>query len=142
MVLFFDRSRYGSIAAPLLFISFFAETAWSSADDHGHAEHLHEDHAHELEEVIVQATRSRRRVQDQPIRVEVLAGEELEEKLLMRPGNISMMLNETAGLRVQVTSPAIGSANIRTYGMRGRYTQLLADGLPLYGGQASSLGLL
>jgi outer membrane receptor protein involved in Fe transport len=26
--------------------------------------------------------------------------------------------------------------------MRGRYTQLLADGLPLYGGQASSLGLL
>ena len=26
--------------------------------------------------------------------------------------------------------------------MRGRYSQLLADGLPLYGGQASSLGLL
>ncbi len=105
-------------------------------------EHAHEHHAGELEEVIVQATRSRRRVQDEAIRVDVLSQEEIEEKLLMRPGNISMMLNETGGLRVQVTSPALGSANVRIHGMRGRYTQLLADGLPLYGGQASSLGLL
>ncbi|MFK7955582.1 MAG: TonB-dependent receptor plug domain-containing protein [Lysobacterales bacterium] len=102
----------------------------------------HDHHEEAVEEIVVQATRSRRRLQDQPLRVEVLAGEEVEEKLLMRPGNISMMLNETGGLRVQVTSPALGSANVRIHGMRGRYTQLLADGLPLYGGQASSLGLL
>ncbi|MEM7079863.1 MAG: TonB-dependent receptor [Pseudomonadota bacterium] len=108
----------------------------------GEDEHAHERHDHEVEEIIVQATRSRRRLQDETIRVEVLAQEELEEKLLMRPGNISMMLNETGGLRVQVTSPALGSANVRIHGMRGRYTQMLADGLPLYGGQASSLGLL
>jgi outer membrane receptor for ferrienterochelin and colicins len=91
----------------------------------------------EIEEVVVQATRSNSRVQDQTIRVEVLSQEEIDEKLLMRPGNISTMLNETGGLRVQVTSPALGSANVRTYGMRGRYTQILADGLPLYGGQAA-----
>ena len=90
----------------------------------------------------MQATRTGRRIQDAALRVEVLSGHELEEKLLMRPSNISMMLNETGGLRVQVTSPALGSANVRIHGMRGRYTQLLADGLPLYGGQASSLGLL
>ena len=60
----------------------------------------------------------------------------------MRPGNIAMLVNETPGIRVQVTSPALGSANIRIQGLEGRYTQLLADGLPLYGGQASSLGLL
>lgn len=60
----------------------------------------------------------------------------------MRPGNIGMLVNETPGIRVQVTSPALGAANIRVQGMEGRYTQLLADGLPLYGGQASSLGLL
>ena len=96
----------------------------------------------DFEEVFVQATRSGRRMQDAAIRVEALSGEEIEEKLLMRPSNISMMLNETGGLRVQVTSPALGSANVRIHGMRGRYTQLLADGLPLYGGQASSLGLL
>ncbi len=102
----------------------------------------HEDEATQIDDVIVQSTRSRRRVQDEPVRVEVLGQEEIEEKLLMRPGNISMLLAETGGLRVQVTSPGLGAANIRVQGLRGRYTQLLADGLPLYGGQASSLGLL
>jgi outer membrane receptor protein involved in Fe transport len=101
------------------------------ASAHGAADqddgHTNDDRAEEVDEIIVQATRSRRRVQDEPIRVEVLSQEEIEE---------------TGGLRVQVTSPALGSANVRIYGMRGRYTQLLADGLPLYGGQASSLGLL
>lgn len=94
------------------------------------------------EEIIVQATRSGRRIQDEPVRVEVINREEIEEKILMRPGNVAMVLSETGGLRVQITSPALGSANIRVQGMEGRYTQLLADGLPLYGGQASSLGLL
>ncbi|KHL25630.1 ligand-gated channel [Croceibacterium mercuriale] len=94
------------------------------------------------DEIIVQATRSNRRVQDEPVRVEVIAREEIEEKILMRPGNIATILSETGGLRVQITSPALGSANVRVQGMEGRYTQLLADGLPLYGGQASSLGLL
>ena len=94
------------------------------------------------EEIVVQATRSGRRVQDEPLRVEVIGREEIEEKILMRPGNIAMVLSETGGLRVQVTSPALGSSNIRVQGMYGRYTQLLADGLPLYGGQTSSLGLL
>lgn len=121
----------------VLLLLWWPEKAVAEGDGHGH-----DDHDGVVEEVIVQATRSRRRLQDAPIRVEVLAGEEIEEKLLMRPGNISMMLNETGGLRVQVTSPALGSANVRIHGMRGRYTQLLADGLPLYGGQAASLGLL
>jgi outer membrane receptor for ferrienterochelin and colicins len=93
-------------------------------------------------EIVVQATRSGRRVGDEPVRVEVLSREEIEEKLLMRPGNIALILSETGGLRVQVTSTALGASNIRVQGMDGRYTQLLADGLPLYGGQASSLGLL
>jgi outer membrane receptor for ferrienterochelin and colicins len=96
----------------------------------------------EGEDIIVQATRSGRRVQDEPIRVEVLNREEIEEKILMQPGNISMLVNETPGLRVQVTSPALGAANVRVQGLKGRYTQILADGLPLYGGQTPSIGLL
>lgn len=126
------------IAAILSAVSLALPLAALGEDD----EHAEDSHAEVTEEIVVQATRSRRRIQDEAIRVEVLAQEEIEEKLLMRPGNISMMLNETGGLRVQVTSPALGSANVRVYGMRGRYTQLLADGLPLYGGQATSLGLL
>lgn len=117
--------------------------AHAQQDDHEEAhEEVHDHEVTELEEIVVEATRSRRRIEDEPIRVEALEQEEIEEKVLMRPGNISMLLAETGGLRVQVTSPALGSANIRVQGMRGRYTQLLADGLPLYGGQASSLGLL
>jgi outer membrane receptor for ferrienterochelin and colicins len=134
-------ARFVSLGlAPICALALVA-TAHGDRRASGHAdEHGHE--AAEWEEIVVQATRSRRRVQDEPIRVEVLAQEEIEEKLLMRPGNISMMLNENGGLRVQVTSPGLGSANVRIHGMRGRYTQLLADGLPLYGGQAASLGLL
>lgn len=93
-------------------------------------------------EVVVQATRTGRRLRDEPVRVEVIGREEIEEKILMRPGSIATALSETGGLRVQMTAPAIGAANIRVQGMDGRFTQLLADGLPLYGGQASSLGLL
>jgi iron complex outermembrane receptor protein len=94
------------------------------------------------EEIIVQATRSGRRVQDEPIRVEIITQEEIDEKLLMTPGNIAMLVSETPGVRVQVTSPTLGASNIRIQGLRGRYTQLLTDGLPLFGGQASSIGLL
>ncbi|HEX7123065.1 MAG TPA: carboxypeptidase regulatory-like domain-containing protein, partial [Gemmatimonadaceae bacterium] len=99
-------------------------------------------HTAELEGVVVSATRSERRIEDEPLRVEVLSSEEVEEKLLMTPGDITMMLNETGGLRVQTTSPSLGGANVRVQGLRGRYTQLLADGLPLYGGQTGGLGLL
>jgi len=102
----------------------------------------HHDDAVELDAVVVQSTRSGRRVSDEPIRVDVVSQEEIEEKLLMSPGNVSMLVAETAGVRVQNTSPGMGASNIRIQGLRGRYTQLLSDGLPLYGGQSSSIGLL
>jgi outer membrane receptor for ferrienterochelin and colicins len=94
------------------------------------------------EEITVTATRTEKRIEEEPLRVEVLDREEVEEKTLMTPGDIAMLLNETSGLRVQVTSPSLGAANVRVQGLRGRYTQLLADGLPLYGGQSGSIGLL
>src|SRR5438876_4836541 len=93
------------------------------------------------QEITVTATRTETRVEDQPLRVEVLDQEEVEEKTLMTPGDIAMLLNETSGLRVQVTAPSLGAANIRVQGLRGRYTQVLADGLPLYG-QTGSIGIL
>ena len=94
------------------------------------------------EDVIVSATRTNTRLEDQVMRVEVVPGEEVQEKIMMTPGDISMLLNETNGLRVQTTSPSLGGANVRIQGLRGRYTQILADGLPLYGGQTGSIGLL
>jgi outer membrane receptor for ferrienterochelin and colicins len=94
------------------------------------------------EEVTVAATRTDRRIDDQPLRVEVLQREEIEEKMLMTPGDIVMMLNELGGMRVQATSPSLGAASVRVQGMRGRYTRFLSDGLPLFGEQPGGLGLL
>ena len=96
-----------------------------------------------LEETVtvVASTRTDKRLEDQPMRVEVLAREEIEEKMLMTPGDIVMMLNEMGGMRVQATSPSLGAASVRIQGMRGRYTRVLSDGLPLFG-DVGGLGLL
>jgi iron complex outermembrane receptor protein len=61
--------------------------------------------------------------------------------MLMTPGDIVMMLNEMGGMRVQATSPSLGAASVRIQGMRGRYTRVLSDGLPLFG-EVGGLGLL
>ncbi len=100
-----------------------------------------EEPSFEDEVTVVASTRTGRRVEDEPIRVEVVPQEEIDEKIFMTPGDISMMLTETNGLRVQVTSPSLGAASVRVQGLRGRYTQILADGLPLYG-PAGSIGIL
>ncbi len=96
----------------------------------------------EEEVTVVATTRTGRRIEDQPLRVEALDREEIEEKMLMTPGDIVMMLNEMGGMRVQATSPSLGAASVRIQGMRGRYTRILSDGLPLYGSQPGGLGLL
>src|SRR3989440_4447685 len=94
------------------------------------------------EHVTVAATRTDKRIEDQPMRVEILDADEIEEKIMMTPGDVVMMLNEMGGLRVQATSPSLGAASVRIQGMRGRYTRFLSDGLPLYGQQVGGLGLL
>jgi outer membrane receptor for ferrienterochelin and colicins len=94
------------------------------------------------EEVIVTATRTGRLASDQVTRIEVVAREEVEEKLLMTPGDIVMLLNETSGIRLQPTVPALGAASVRVQGMPGRFTSVLTDGLPINGTQVASLGLL
>src|SRR5262245_43297128 len=93
------------------------------------------------EHVTVSATRTDRGIEDQPMRVEVVDSEEIDEKAMMTPGDVVMLLNESGGMRVQATSPSLGAASIRIQGMRGRYTRFLSDGLPLFGEQVS-LGLM
>ncbi len=102
----------------------------------------HHTHDNDIERIQVSASRLGRIVTQSATRTEMINAEEIQEKALMRPGNISMLVAETGGVRVQTTSPSMGSANIRLQGLYGRYTQLLSDGLPLYGGQTASIGLL
>lgn len=96
----------------------------------------------ELEEVVVSATRSSRTIDNIPTRVEVIAGEELDEKGNMKPGDIRMLLAESTGIQTQQTSATSGNSAIRIQGLDGKYTQIIRDGFPLYSGFSGGLGLL
>jgi iron complex outermembrane receptor protein len=101
-----------------------------------------EDSGHEVEEIVITSTRSKRSFEQQPTRVEVLGAEELGEKANMKPGDIRMLLNESTGIYVQQTSATSFNSSIRIQGLDGKYTQLLRDGMPLYGGFSGGLSLL
>lgn len=126
--------KYSKVALAVLF------TPAISYASEGEQHHEHDEK--KIEKIQVTASRLGRIVTESATRTEIINGEEVQEKALMRPGNISMLVAETGGVRVQNTSPALGSANIRLQSLYGRYTQLLSDGLPLYGGQTASIGLL
>ena len=95
-----------------------------------------------IEEVVVSSTRNRRSFAEQPTRVEVLGGEEINEKANMKPGDIRTLLNESTGIYVQQTSPTSFNSSIRIQGLDGKYTQMLRDGMPLFGGFSGGLSLL
>jgi outer membrane receptor for ferrienterochelin and colicins len=96
----------------------------------------------ELEEVTIGATRSSRTIANIPTRVEVIAGEEIDEKANMKPGDIRMILAESTGIQTQQTSATSGNSSIRIQGLDGKYTQIIRDGFPLYSGFSGGLGLL
>ena len=96
----------------------------------------------ELGEVTIESTRTGRTIEAEPTRVEAIDEEEVEEKINMRPANVSMVLNESTGIKVQQTSATSATQSIRIQGLDGRYTQILKDGFPSYGGFAGSQSLL
>ena len=94
-----------------------------------------------LGEVIVQGTRSNRSIAKIPTRVEVLT-EEIDEAATMDPSKIAHLLTHSTGIQVQQTSATSNTANVRIQGLDGRYTQILKDGFPLYGGFSGSLSIM
>ncbi len=108
-----------------------------------HLEILLTTQSEQLGEVtITSTTRSSRNIANIATRIETIAAGELEEKSVMQPGNIKMLLTESTGIQTQQTSQVSGSASIRIQGLDGKYTQLLQDGFPLYSGFASGLSIL
>jgi iron complex outermembrane receptor protein/outer membrane receptor for ferrienterochelin and colicins len=97
----------------------------------------------ELEEVIiVSSSRTNSRIEDLPTKVEVLGAEEVKEENGIKPGNIASLLGDIAGIQIQQTSAATGNADMRIQGLQGKYTQILRDGMPLFGGYAGSFSIL
>src|SRR5437868_9872050 len=100
------------------------------------------EQASRIAPIIVTSTRAARRIEEEPLRVEVLAGDDVSEKNEMRPADLRNLLREMSGVRVQTTAPTLGGAVIRLQGLPGRYALVLNDGLPLYGTQSSGFGLV
>jgi len=101
-----------------------------------------EEMKNELEEIIIQSTRTSRTIANVPTRIETIELEEIDEKNNMRPGNVAMLLHESTGIQVQQTSATSGNASIRLQGLDGRYTQLLKDGFSNFGNFSSGLSVL
>ncbi len=95
----------------------------------------------ELNEIIIEGTRSNRSIDDIPTRVEVLT-EEIDEASTMDPSKVAHLLTHSTGIQVQQTSATSNSANVRIQGLDGRYTQILKDGFPIYGGFSGSLSIM
>lgn len=96
----------------------------------------------ELSNIVVTTTRSNSRIEDIPMRVEVIDKEEVSEETNIKPVNISKLLLESSSIQAQQTSAINGNVSIRLLGLDGKYTQLLKDGFPLYGGFAQGLSIM
>jgi len=97
----------------------------------------------EMDEVIVlSSTRNNQRIENSPLKVEVLGHEEMDEESAIKPAGIASILGDVSGVQIQQSSAISGNANIRIQGLDGRYTQILKDGMPLYDGFSGGFGIL
>jgi len=91
---------------------------------------------HELEEVIITATRSLRQLSSLPLPVQLISKKEIERSNSVR---LSDLLNEQTGL---ITIPTFGGGEgIQMQGLDAQYTLILIDGVPLVGRSAGTLDL-
>ncbi|MFM7769452.1 MAG: TonB-dependent receptor plug domain-containing protein, partial [Bacteroidota bacterium] len=95
----------------------------------------------EMNLIIVEGTRGNKSIDNTPTRVEVLT-DEIDEASTMDPSKIAHLLTHSTGIQVQQTSATSNTANVRIQGMDGKYTQILKDGFPLYGGFSGSLSIM
>ncbi len=91
---------------------------------------------------VVASTRTNQRIENSPLKVEVLGKEEMDEENTIKPGNIASILGDISGIQVQQSSATSGNSNVRIQGLDGRYTQILRDGMPLFEGFSGGFGVL
>ena len=120
-------------------------TLWASPSDWQALDSIPESHLElevaMIEEVMVEATRTNRSIANVPTRTEVLT-EEIDEAASMEPSRIAHLITHSTGIQVQTTSATSNGAVVRIQGLNGRYTQMLKDGFPMYGGFSGSLDVM
>jgi outer membrane receptor for ferrienterochelin and colicins len=117
---------------PLVFSLIAASAAQAAADEQEET----------LDSIVVTATRTPTLIRDEPLRIEALPAEEIEENLTVQPGNLSTLLVELPGVRMETTAASLGGVGLQLRGMPARHTLVLTDGLPLLGATPSAFGLL
>ncbi len=95
-----------------------------------------------IEEVLISSSRTDSRIENTPTRVEVLGGEEVEEESGVKPAHVASLLGDVAGIQSQQTSAVTGNTDLRIQGLPGDYTQILRDGVPIFGGYGGSFSIL
>lgn len=96
----------------------------------------------EEDPVVVASSRTESGIENLPTKVEVLGAEDVNEEVGIKPGNIASLLGDVAGIQIQQTSAATGNAEMRVQGLPGKYTQILKDGMPLFGDYSGSFSIL
>jgi len=90
----------------------------------------------------VTTTRVPSLIGNEPLRIEAVPSEEIEENLTTQPGNISTLLNELPSARIQSAAAGLGGVGLQLRGMPTRHTLVLTDGLPSLGAEPDDFGLL
>ena len=119
----------------VLLAAFVAVSAHATTKDN-------DDDQDTLDAVVVTATRSPTLIKNEPLHIEAVPAEEIEENLTVQPGNLTSLLAELPGVRTQAVDPGLGGAGLQLRGMPVRDTVILTDGLPLLGTDADDFGLL
>ena len=87
----------------------------------------------DLSTIVISAARRPTLIADQPLHVEAVPAEEIEENLTVEPGNLTSLLTELPSVRLQALVPTLGGAGLQLRGMPARETLVLTDGVPLLG---------
>ncbi|MCX6210695.1 MAG: carboxypeptidase-like regulatory domain-containing protein, partial [Bacteroidetes bacterium] len=67
--------------------------------------------------VVISSTRNNQRIENSPIKVEVLGKEEMTEESTIKPANIASILGDVSGVQIQQSSAVTGNASVRIQGL-------------------------
>ncbi len=89
--------------------------------------------------IVVTGTRTARYVKDTPVYTEVVTTEEIRRR---NPRDFLEATRYVAGVDPQVECSVCNTASVSIHGMPGRYTQVLVDGIPLFGSLGQVYGYM
>ena len=137
-----QTSKNGTISLQVKYVGYESAIVKINAQTQTTKEVYLDSSTENLEEVTVTSVRTNSRIEDIPTRVEVIGVEDISEENGIMPGNLLGIVGDVAGIQMQQVSASSGNTMARIQGLNGRYTQLLKDGMPLYGGLSGSFSLM